>query len=195
MGKITNPKADLSPDLTRRLPMPAVPEGISPLVGVKLWQNPCRLSYRLNFIAHQFNQPVYDWIARFHQLTRPEHVILYAIGLREGITAEDIGSSSSQPRNTLSRAVNGLVRRGLISRVLDKKDGRRRLLYITGAGRQILDETVPLMMAREEALLDVLSIEERETLNHLMTKMILSKTTWPTRLDNGEKLSGTDSSR
>jgi DNA-binding MarR family transcriptional regulator len=180
-----------SPDSEARTPpaaapgpaMPAVPEGMNPMIGVKLWHNPCRLSFRVNFIAHHFNQPIYDWIARNHHLTEPEHVVLYAIGLREGITAEDVASSSSRPRNTLSRAVNRLLGRKLIFRRHDAGDRRRRLLYLTGSGRAILDETVPLLVAREEALTGSLSAEERETLNYLMTKVILNQAAWPTRID------------
>lgn len=166
--------------------MPVVPVGMNPMVGVKLWQNPCRLSYRANYIAHHFNAPIYDWIARTFQITRPEHVALYAIGLRDGITAEDIASSSSQQANTLSRAVNRLMRRKLITRVLDTEDRRRRRLYLTEAGRRILDETVPMLMAREEVMLETLNAEERETLNYLMTKLILNQAAWPTRIDTKE---------
>ncbi len=180
-----------SPDSEARTPpaaahgpvMPTVPEGMNPMIGVKLWHNPCRLSFRVNFIAHHFNQPIYEWIARNHQLTEPEHVVLYAVGLRDGIAAEDVAASSSRPRNTLSRAVTRLLRRKLIFRKLDAGDRRRRLLYLTGSGRAILDETMPLLVAREEALTGSLSAEERETLNYLMTKVILNQAAWPTRID------------
>ncbi len=112
--------------------------------------------------------------------------MLYAIGLREGITAEDVAASSARPRNTLSRAVNRLLRRKLIHRIQDRDDRRRRLLYLTAEGRRILDDTVPLLVAREEMLLEALSAEERETLNYLMTKVILNQAAWPTRIDKEE---------
>ncbi|MCL4744582.1 MAG: MarR family winged helix-turn-helix transcriptional regulator [Burkholderiaceae bacterium] len=175
--------ARAQPAARRHPAPPSVPEGMNPMVGVKLWHNPCRLSFRVNFIAHHFNQPVYDWIARAFDLTGPEHVVLYAIGLREGITAEDVAASSARPRNTLSRAVNRLLHRKLIHRIQDSDDRRRRLLYLTAQGRHILDETVPLLVAREEMLLEALSAEERETLNYLMTKVILNQAAWPTRID------------
>lgn len=174
------------PAVSRFPAPPTVPEGMNPMVGVKLWQNPCRLSFRVNFIAHHFNQPIYDWISRAYRLTGPEHVVLYAIGLREGITAEDVAASSARPRNTLSRAVKRLLRREFIHRVQDSGDRRRQLLYLTERGRRILDETVPLLVAREEVLLDALSAEERETLNYLMTKVILNQAAWPTRIDTEE---------
>ena len=70
---------------------------LNPMIDTKLWQNPCWLSFRTNFIAHHFNQPLYDWIQRRYRLTPPEHVVLYALGLKEGITADDIAASSVAP--------------------------------------------------------------------------------------------------
>lgn len=182
-GRLAQVAATPAATATRTPPAPAVPEGMNPMVGVKLWHNPCRLSFRVNFIAHHFNQPIYDWILRAYGLTGPEHVVLYAIGLREGITAEDVAASSARPRNTLSRAVNRLLRRNLILRVQDTDDRRRQLLYLTASGQRTLDQTVPALVAREQALLEPLSVEERETLNYLMTKVILNQAAWPTRID------------
>lgn len=164
-------------------PLPAMPAGMNTMVAVKLWQNPCRLSFRTNFIAHHFNQPVYDWIERSYGLTMPEHVVLYALGLREGITADDVAASSSRPKNTLSRAVNSLLARKLISRTLDQTDRRRRLLYLTATGRKVLTETVPVFVAREDMLFGNLNAQERETLNYLLTKVILNQAEWPIHVD------------
>lgn len=163
--------------------VPGMPPGMNPMVGVKLWLNPCRSLFRVNFIAHHCNQPVYEWIARNFQLTAPEHVVLFAIGLRDGITAEDVAASSARPRNTLSRAVNRLLDRKLIFRILDAADRRRRLLYLTGAGRRILDATVPQLAAREELIFASLSAQERETFNYLMTKVILDQSAWPVTIE------------
>lgn len=165
--------------------IPGLPTGMNPMVGVKLWRNPCRSLFRVNFIAHHCNQPVYEWIARTYGLTAPEHVVLFAIGLRDGITAEDVAASSSRPRNTLSRAVNRLLERKLIFRIHDSADRRRRLLYLTPSGRRILDGTVPQLAAREELIFSILSAQERETFNYLMTKVILNQSAWPTTIEAG----------
>ncbi len=164
---------------------PFTPPGMNPMVGVKLWRNPCRLSFRMNFIAHHFNQPVYECIERRYRLTMPEHVVLYALGLQEGITAEDVVASSSRPKNTLSRAINGLVGRRLVHRNRDPLDRRRLLLYLTPRGRRIVADSVPLFLEREHQLFGALSAQERETLVYLMTKVILDQPAWPTRLHEG----------
>jgi len=152
---------------------------LNAMVGTKLWQNPCRLSFRVNFIAHHFNQPLYDWIQRRYRLTAPEHVVLYALGLKEGITADDIAASSSRPKNTLSRAVNGLLRKKLLLRKQDQADRRRLSLYLTRSGRRIVDETVPQFVAREHAMAAALTPAEQKVLNQLLTRIILGKSQWP----------------
>jgi MarR family transcriptional regulator, temperature-dependent positive regulator of motility len=153
--------------------------GLHPMIGTKLWQNPCWLSFRANFIAHHFNQPLYDWITRRYRLTAPEHVVLYALGLKEGITAEDIAASSARPKNTLSRAVNSLLRKKLVLRRQDQADRRRLSLYLTRAGRRICDETVQLFVAREQAMAAALTPAEQQQLERLLTKIILNKSRWP----------------
>jgi MarR family transcriptional regulator, temperature-dependent positive regulator of motility len=152
---------------------------LNPMIGTKLWQNPCWLSFRANFIAHHFNQPLYDWIYRRYRMTAPEHVVLYALGLKEGITAEDIAASSSRPKNTLSRAVNSLLRKKLVLRKQDQADRRRLSLYLTNAGRKIYAETVQLFVAREQAMAAALTSSEQQQLNRLLTKIILNKSRWP----------------
>jgi MarR family transcriptional regulator, temperature-dependent positive regulator of motility len=152
---------------------------LHPMIGTKLWENPCWLSFRANFIAHHFNQPLYDFIQRRYRLTAPEHVVLYALGLKEGITADDIAASSSRPKNTLSRAVNSLLRKKLVLRKQDQADRRRLSLYLTRSGRKIFDETVPRLVAREQAMAAALTPSEQQTLNRLLTKIILNKSQWP----------------
>jgi len=156
---------------------------LNAMVGTKLWQNPCWLSFRANFIAHHFNQPLYDWIQRRYRLTAPEHVVLYALGLKEGITADDIAASSSRPKNTLSRAVNSLLRKKLLLRKQDQADRRRLFLYLTRSGRRIFDETVPHFVAREQVMAAALTPSEQQALNRLLTKIILRKSQWPATVE------------
>jgi DNA-binding MarR family transcriptional regulator len=168
------------------LPAP-VPADLHPMVAAKLWENPCSLSFRANYIAHHFNQPIYDWIWRRYRLTAPEHIVLYALGIREGITAEDVAASSARPKNTLSRAVNALIAKGLLTRVADERDRRRLRLHLTRRGRRIVDETVPELVRHEQAMASAITPEERRTLEQLLTRIVLAHKTWPTRIGEEEK--------
>lgn len=158
-----------------------------PMVATKLFENPCWLSFRANYIAHHFNQPIYDWIWRIYRVTAPEHVVLYAIGLKEGVTADDVSASSAKPKNTLSRAVNALLRKGHLTRIEDTADRRRKRLYLTRRGRRIVDQTVPVLVEHERAMVSALSSAEHTVLKRLLTKIVVNHSAWPTRIQQ-EKL-------
>ena len=157
-------------------------DGLHPMLAAKLWANPCWLSFRANFVAHHFNQPVYDWIWREFRLTPPEHIVLYALSLKDGITADDIVASTARPKNTLSRGVNALLRKKLIVRKPDAKDRRRLFLNLTAHGRRIVAASVPMLVAHERAMARILSPSERKILSALFDKMVVDKGNWPTQI-------------
>jgi len=158
-------------------------DGLDPLTVAKLWENPCWLSFRLNFLAFRFNDPVYRSIETRYGLVRPEFVALYSVGLREGVAAKNIVASSGLPKNTLSRAVQKLLQRRLLRRDTDPADLRSYVLHLTPAGRKIFDETMPLMVQHQTTMLACLSEEEQRQLCALMDKLVIASPDWPNELE------------
>lgn len=156
------------------------------LTHARLWRNPCGFAARFNYVALRYNQPLYGWVEETYGLTRPEYVVLYNLGIMEGVTASEIALSTGFPRNTLSRAVNRLEKDGMIERTGDEDDMRVQRLFLAPRGRAILDETMPRFIAGEEALLAPLSLVERETLSILMAKVMLNM------FEGGDALSAPD---
>jgi DNA-binding MarR family transcriptional regulator len=157
---------------------------LDPLTITKLWDNPCWLSFRLNFIAFRFNDPVYRWIETRYGLVRPEFVALYAVGLKEGVAAKNIVSSSGLPKNTLSRAIQKLLQRRLLKRETDRDDLRSFVLHLTSAGRSIFEETMPLMVRQQTTMLSGLTDAEQRQLCELMDKLVIGSPGWPADLDD-----------
>jgi DNA-binding MarR family transcriptional regulator len=153
---------------------------IHPLIAVKLWENLCWLSFRINYLALRFNGPVYGRIADRHDLSRPEYLVLYSLHLRDGIAAQDICDTAGFPKNTISRAIHKLVKRKLIRRSLDSSDRRSFVLHLTAEARRILAESVPPMVAHEKRMLSGLSQGEQETLSNLLAKLVVDSPNWPT---------------
>ena len=75
--------------------------------------------------------------------------------------------------------MNALLRKKLVLRKQDQADRRRLSLYLTRSGRRIVDETVSLFVSRERAMAAALTSAEQQTLNRLLTKIILNKSQWP----------------
>jgi len=153
---------------------------VEDLVSIKLWQNPCWLSFRINFLALQFNEPIYRLLEKEHGVTRPEVVVLYSLGLSDGLTASAICSSSGFPKNTISRAIQKLVDKNIIRREVDQADLRSFVLYITKEGRRIVDQAMQPMVERESAMVSALTPAERLMLSELLAKVVVDAPSWPT---------------
>lgn len=140
----------------------------------RLWRNPCGFAARFNYLGLRYNTPLYGWVEERFGLSRAEFVILYSLGLLNGITASEIAASTAFPKNTLSRSVNRITKLGLIERKAGETDRRQQNLSLTPKGRAILDEAIPLFVALEAEMLAPLSLVERETLQVLMAKVVLA---------------------
>jgi DNA-binding MarR family transcriptional regulator len=146
---------------------------IDPVTAARLWENPCWFAFRFNYIALRYNIPLYGWVEREYGLARPEYVVVYSLGLRDGVTARDISVSYGFPKNSLSRAINGLERKGLVARATHPSDRRSFLITLTPAGRRLFDETLPRFVALQEEMLKVLTPKERTQLSVLLAKIVL----------------------
>lgn len=140
----------------------------------RLWRNPCGFAARFNYLGLRYNTPLYGWVEEHFGLSRAEFVILYSLGLVDGVTASEIAASTAFPKNTLSRAVNRIAKLGLIARRAGENDRRQQNLTLTPKGHAILDEALPRFVAMEEEMLAPLSLIERETLSALMAKVVLA---------------------
>lgn len=163
-----------------------VPLPETDVLYAKLWKTPCWFSFRLNYLAQRFNEPVYGRIGSVHDLLRVEFVVLYSLYLRDGQTLSDIVASSAFPKNTLSRAVQNLRKRGLLRRTGDKSDQRRAPLLLTDAGREVVRAEMTPMLERERVMLNVLSPAERLALSDILIKLSVASRDWPATLDTDD---------
>jgi DNA-binding MarR family transcriptional regulator len=146
---------------------------IDPVTAARLWDNPCWFAFRFNYIALRYNIPLYGWVEREYGLPRPEYVVVYSLGLRDGVTARDISVSYGFPKNSLSRAINALERKGLVRRTPHPNDRRSLLVHLTAAGRRLFEETLPRFVGLQDDMLRGLSAQERETLSVLLARVVL----------------------
>ena len=140
----------------------------------RLWRNPCGFSARFNYLGLRYNTPLYGWVEERFGLSRAEFVVIYSLGLMDGVTASEIAASTAFPKNTLSRAVNRIAKLGFIERHADESDRRQHKLALTPAGRALLDEAMPQFASLEAEMLAPLSLVEQETLSALMAKVVLA---------------------
>lgn len=157
---------------------PALPQASGPVMDAGLWRNPCWLAFRINQLSQLHNLPLYGTIEREHGLSRPDYVVMYSLGLQDGLTAQEVSQSFRFPKNTLSRAIHKLVAKGLVRRTPDRADKRSFILNLTPRGRALLDRTLPLFVELQERMLAALSESERQSLSVLLAKIVLDSPNW-----------------
>lgn len=158
--------------------------GTERMMHAKLWKNPCWLAFRVNYLALRYNTPLYSWVARTYGLSRVEYVVLYSLALADGVQARDISETSGFPKNTLSRAIGQLEKRGLILREHLPGGGRNQPLRLSDEGRALFDESVSAFEQFEKLMLDALTEAEQETLSDLLAKIVLEADHWPETLED-----------
>jgi DNA-binding MarR family transcriptional regulator len=82
------------------------------------------------------------------------------------------------PKTSISSAVKQLQRKKLLSRNVDAKDGRRRVLQMTEAGQRTYARILEGFVAREADMVGCLSKGERNTFLQLLNKLIEHSGGW-----------------
>lgn len=91
----------------------------------------------------------------------------------DGLTQGRLCRILSQEKTGVSRLVAALERRGLLTRKSDKHDRRVKLLFITGAGRELLDRSVDLVMACRDDMVRDVDPEDMAVCKRVLWQIIL----------------------
>lgn len=132
---------------------------------------PFPILYRVAFIRNNTIGTLLQKAEVEHGFTRPELTIIVALANQGGITAQDIANFTQQPKNTLSRGVEQLLKKKIIYRTQDESDRRRHALHLTALGRKSYVKVAPLFMDNESRMLGGLSRAETRQLQKLLTKL------------------------
>ncbi len=129
------------------------------------------LPFRLSVLSNAVSRRIADLYDREFGLTIWQWRVMAVSADSPGISATEIGQRTQMDKVAVSRAVAGLLERSLLERKASTQDGRRALLFLSPAGREIYEAIVPLALAEEARLLDVLSTREAADLARLMEKL------------------------
>jgi DNA-binding MarR family transcriptional regulator len=112
------------------------------------------------------------WQAVLPELTKPQYAVLRAIAEQPGIEQFLLVEAAASSKATLAELLNRLEQRGVITRRLDTADKRRRFVFLTKAGQQLLQNGLVEACNTDGFFLDRLSKAERAELHRLLRKMM-----------------------
>ena len=93
------------------------------------------------------------------------------LAIHDTISAQQISQVIGMDKASVSRCFKQMVAKKLIALELDETDGRIRLASLTLHGRHIHDQILGIALARERALVQVLSVQEIDVLLGLLKRV------------------------
>jgi len=92
------------------------------------------------YVARRLHQAyVAAWVREVDALlTGPQFAVLTAVDAYPGVEQGSLARAVALDRSTMASIVRRLEDRGLITRVTPTADGRKRLLHLTEAGKDVL---------------------------------------------------------
>lgn len=104
-------------------------------------------------------------------ITRREWRLLAQLALKPGLSPTELASLSSLDKARTSRAIGGLVDKGLLERRPLPQDRRQAELALTAAGQALYEQLMPEARRINRELLSVLSAAELAQLDGLLTRL------------------------
>ena len=95
-----------------------------------------------------------DHRAKTRGTTRAQWIVLFRLRQQEGLSQVDLADVLELQPISLVRLLDRLVEHGLLERRPDPKDRRANRLFLTGAGRQLVDDL--------DSLRDAIAIDVRQ---------------------------------
>jgi DNA-binding MarR family transcriptional regulator len=129
------------------------------------------IGYRFGLVATRLGNFVAPMYASRHKLSQPAWRCLAVIARYEPLTAKQLASLTSSDAFKIARAIDLLVKRGLIRRDADKTDRRRASLRLTANGRKIYKDLDKFMVRVERELAATLDPAELAALRRSLDKL------------------------
>jgi DNA-binding MarR family transcriptional regulator len=129
------------------------------------------LPYRLSILAQIVSESLHDLYAGPFGLTVTQWRVMAALGRFAPLTASDVGQRIVMDKVAVSRAVAGMMKRGLVERATDRTDRRRASLRLSARGRAMYARIVPIALAYERRLYEAFSAEETRSFDALTQRL------------------------
>jgi DNA-binding MarR family transcriptional regulator len=130
-----------------------------------------RTAYRFSILAARQTRCLSEMYAQIFDLSVSQWKVLPIIGYYGPMSAKEVGERTSLEPEKVTRAVDQLVVRGLVTRRSDPKDRRRVFLSLAANGKRVFEESEQLRGIIEDKFLGVLQPKERLAFHRILDKL------------------------
>lgn len=97
-------------------------------------------------VAQAYRKIVYLLFLRLkeYDITPEQWSVLYKIAQFEGINQKEIAQRTAKDQPTITRILDVLIKKGWAEKRMSTTDRRAYLVYVTEAGRALVEQTLPV---------------------------------------------------
>ncbi|MGV8959954.1 MAG: MarR family winged helix-turn-helix transcriptional regulator [Stenotrophomonas sp.] len=129
------------------------------------------LPYRISVLSNRVSGNIAKLYGDRYGLSIPEWRVITVLALYPGLSASEVSDRTAMDKVAVSRAVARLLERGFIKRETHGDDRRRSVLALSAAGFEVYETVAPLVMEVTRKLMSVLTEEEEQLLEKLITRL------------------------
>lgn len=129
------------------------------------------LPYRVSVLSNRISGNIAKLYGDRYGLSIPEWRVITILALYPGLSASEVSDRTAMDKVAVSRAVARLLERGFIKRETHGDDRRRSVLALSAAGFEVYETIAPLVIESERRLMSVLTEEEEQQLERLITRL------------------------
>ncbi|MFT6407164.1 MAG: DNA-binding MarR family transcriptional regulator [Arenicella sp.] len=129
------------------------------------------LPYRLSILSNRISGVIAETYKDKFALSITEWRIMAVLGEYPGASADEVSLKVQIEKSMVSRALQKLLARHLVSRKLDESDRRRQNLSLTKTGLEIYQQVVPVSYDYENLLQECFSKKERDLFDSLIDRL------------------------
>lgn len=125
-----------------------------------------------HLLRHLFQQHTARWQQALPELTKPQYAVMRSIAEHPGIEQVALTEVAVSTKATLAEMLSRMEARGLVRREHAPDDKRRRFLFLTLEGEELLKASVPVGNGVDEEFLDKLTKAEQAQFTQLIRRMM-----------------------
>jgi len=131
------------------------------------------MGFFVNRTAYVMSEEVARRFARQgYVITAQDFGILFRLWKQGGLTQVQIAALMMRDKTTITRRLDGLVKKGLIERRIDENDRRLFRIHLTDAGKSATGELMGVVDAFQGEVLAEVPLEDREATVRTLKKII-----------------------
>jgi len=126
-------------------------------------------AYRLTRVSRLLRRSLISELSRLEIGLSPEqYFLVWRLHERDGRVQGELVDPLMDDRPNITRLLDGLAKKGLVERRRDPEDGRRWRVFLTAAGRALVERLLPEVVTLRHQLLGGISEADLAALERVM---------------------------